>query len=103
MNVDIERHLEVINSTKTWDTICLKDQSQINTTQDSTNKDQLSPRCIQGGGARGPPRTQSFHTFQILNSWVKNIKNSLLLIQCTKKILHMDQSHHDRSPNEKSI
>ena len=56
------------------------------------------------GGRCSPPRTQSFHTFQILNSRVKNItKISLLFIQCTKKNVYVEQSHHDRSPNEKSI
>ena len=61
--------------------------------------------CTGGGkGAVTPPRTQSFLTFQILNSRVKNIKNiSLLFIQCPKKIVYVDQSHHARSPNEKSI
>ena len=36
---------------------------------------------IQGGGkgAVPPPRTQSYHTFQILNWRVKNIKKIILL------------------------
>ena len=59
------------------------------------------PRPVKGG--RIPPRTQSFHSFQILNWRVKNIKKSLLFIQCTKKIVYLNRSHHDRSPNEMHI
>ena len=66
-------------------------------------------RAYTRGGARGQCHpldlqryTQSFHTFQILNWRVKNIKNSLLFIQCTKKIVYVNKSHHNRSPNKKS-
>ena len=49
------------------------------------------------------PRTQRFHTFQILNKeWRTHKKISLVFIQCTKKIVYLDQSHHD-SPKEKSF
>ena len=37
-----------------------------------SEKDKGEYSGVQGGSA--PPRTQSFHTFQILNSIVKNMK-----------------------------
>ena len=48
----------------------------------------------------GVYRAQSFHTFQILKLKSEAPKK---IVQCTKKIVLVDQSHHDRSPNEKSI
>ena len=41
MKVEMERHQVVTNQTKYLKTKCLKDQSQISSTQDSTNKDQF--------------------------------------------------------------
>ena len=67
-----------------------------------TVRDGSAPQTFIGGRSRHPPpRTQSFHAFQILNSRVENIKIiSLLFIQCKKKIVNVDQSHHHRCPNE---
>ena len=61
---------------------------------------------VNTGGQRGqcPPLTQSFHTFPNLKLKSEEHKKiSLLFIQWTKKIVYVDQTHHDRSPNEKSI
>ena len=62
---------------------------------------QCPPRPLnRGGAATPPPQSQSFHTFQILNSRVENIKIiSLLFIQC-KKIVYVDQRHHHRCANK---
>ena len=51
------------------------------------------PRPVKRGGGEVHPRTQSFHTFQILNSRVKIMKKISLLFFQTKKILYVDQSH----------
>ena len=57
---------------------------------------------IQGGGKGTVPSLElrAFTLLKILNSRVKKIKiNSLLFAEDC----YVDQSHHDRSPNEKSM
>ena len=71
--------------------------------------------CIQGGQgvlpqqsckSGTPPPPQNSELSHFLNLKLKSEEHkkiSLLFIQCTKKIVYVNQSHHDRSPNEKSI
>ena len=61
----------------------------------------VPPRHVKEG--IDPPRTELSHFSNLKLQSEEHEKISLLFIQCTKKIVYEDQSHHDRSPNEKSI
>ena len=63
----------------------------------------FGPRAYSGGGKGGsaPPQNSELSHFSNLKlESEENKKISLLFIQCTKKIVYVNQSHHDRSLNE---
>ena len=53
--------------------------------------------------AKGALNSELSHFSNLKLNSEEHKKISLLFIQCTKKIVCVDQSLHDRSPNEKSI
>jgi len=59
---------------------------------------------VYRGGSNPPPLESELSHFSNLKLKSEDHKkNSLLFIQCIKKIVLVNQNHHDRSPNEKSV